>query len=66
MQQKTKRAANNEKERDISREREKSKVSVGEVNTECIKKQSEQQARNTMKRRETSVVSEKKSKSKCR
>ena len=62
MQQKTKRAANNEKERDISREREKSKVSVGEVNTECIKKQSDQQARNTMKRRVTLVVSEKKAK----
>ena len=62
MQQKTKRAANNEKERDISREREKNKVSVGEVNTECIKKQSDQQARNTMKRRVTLVVSEKKAK----
>ena len=62
MQQRTKRAANNEKERDISREREKSKVSVGGVKTDCSKKQSEQQARNAMKRSMALVVSEKKAK----
>ena len=41
MQQKTKRAANkeyNEKERNISREQVKSKVSVGGVKTDCSKK----------------------------
>ena len=65
MQQKTTRAANkeyNEKERNISREQVKSKVSVGGVKTDCSKKQSEQQARNAMKRSMALVVSEKKAK----